>query len=83
MSTTLRFSNLPDEPLSDADLTQLLDEAGLTDRTSAKLVDEGGTRLLLVALPWDRHIGDAVAKKLDGRMWRGKALSVKASHLFG
>lgn len=82
MSTILRFANLPDEPISEADLAQLLDEAGLTDRTSANLVDEGGTRLLLVALPWERHIGDAVAKKLDGRMWRGKALSVRASHMF-
>jgi hypothetical protein len=83
MSTILRFANLPDGEIGDAELAQLLDDAGLTDRSDARIVDEGGVRALHVTLPWERHIADAVAKKLDGRMWRGSKLTVRASHMFG
>lgn len=33
-------------------------------------------------LPWERHVGDGVAKHLDGRLWRGHALRIAATHLF-
>lgn len=82
MSCILRFANLPEGEITDDELKQVLDEAGLTDRTDAKIVDEGGERVVYVYLPWERHIGDGVAKHLDGRLWRGHALRIAATHLF-
>lgn len=82
MSSYLRFANLPPE-LTDEDILAGLDQAVLKDRTAEKIVREPGQVILWIGVPWERHIADAVARKLNGVFWKGRSLHVSATALFG
>lgn len=81
MSSFLVFSNLPAD-LTDADLADVLEQFGPSDRTGAELVKEGGEVSAWIAVPWSSSVAAEVANKIHGRMWRGHELRVRASTMF-
>lgn len=81
MSAFLRFANLPPD-IDEAEAAANLDRDGLADRSMMKIVREADQCILWVGVPWERHIADAVARKLDGVFWNGRRLQVTSTALF-
>jgi ribosomal protein L39E len=81
MSSFLVFSNLPHD-LTDADLAEILEQTGPSDRTGAQLIKDNGEVAAWVSVPWTSSVASEVAHKLHGRLWRGHELKVRASNMF-
>lgn len=81
MSCFLVFSNLPAE-ITEEELEEVFKETGPSDRTSVKLMKESGEVSAWVGVPWSSSVAGEVAKKINGRLWRGHELHVYASTIF-
>jgi hypothetical protein len=81
MSAYIRIANLPPD-IDESKIGERLDADGLHERTSFKLVRDAHQCILWVGVPWEQHIAAAVARKLDGAMWRDRSLQISATTLF-
>lgn len=81
MSAYIRIANLPPD-IDESKIGERLDADGLADRTSFKLVRDPSQCVLWIGVPWERHIANAVARKLNGSMWRDRQLQITATTLF-
>jgi hypothetical protein len=81
MSAYIRIANLPLD-IDESKIDEKLDADGLSDRTSFKLLRDDNQCVLWIGVPWERHIADAVARKLNGAMWHDRPLHISATTLF-
>ena len=82
MACFIRIANLPPEVTEEKLLEFLANEPGFADRTSVKLINDGKSAVAVIGVPWERHIGDAVARHFNGHMYNGRLLSVRATAMF-
>jgi hypothetical protein len=60
----------------------LAKEPGFADRTSVKLLNDGKSATAVIGVPWERHIGDAVARHFTGHVYNGRQIVVRATTMF-
>jgi hypothetical protein len=82
MSCFIHIANLPPETTEEILLEFLAKEPGFADRTSVKLINDGKSATAVIGVPWERHIGDAVARHFHGHVFNGRQLSVRATAMF-
>lgn len=82
MSCFIRIANLPPEVTEEILMEFLAREPGFADRTSVKLINDGKSATAVIGVPWERHIGDAVARHFNGHMYKDRQLSVRATAMF-